>query len=116
MWYKIAFENNTQIESNLSLIEQSEKLGVIPEKFYPEIQKTLKELNIRPNPTFTTIEEQLESTRHDTVDNVPNNMLQAEKGRGSMYLFNGNGAPQYASGKGDPSLFMDNLPSTMTLV
>jgi hypothetical protein len=109
MWYKIAFENNTQIKSNSSLIEQAEK-------FYPEIQNNSKELNIRPNPTFITIEEQLESTRHDTVDNVPNNMLQAEKGRGGMFLFNGNGAPQYASGKGDPSLFMDNLPSTMTLV
>jgi hypothetical protein len=109
MWYKIAFENNTQMKSNSSLIEQ-------PEKFYPEIQNNSKELNIRPNPTFITIEEQLESTRHDTVDNVPNNMLQAEKGRGGMFLFNGNGAPQYASGKGDPSLFMDNLPSTMTLV
>lgn len=67
------------------------------------------------NPTLTTIEEQLEATRHDTVDNEPNNMQQAEKGRGGMFLFNGNGAPQYASGKGG-RLFYDNLPSNQTLV
>ena len=68
------------------------------------------------NPTMTTMEEQLEATRHNTVDNEPNNMLQAEKGRGGMHLLNGNGAPQYATGKGDPSFFMDNLPSNITLV
>ena len=68
-----------------------------------------------PNPSFTTLEEQLEATRHDSVDNVPNNMQQAEKGRGGMYLFNGNGYPQYASGKGDP-IFYDNLPAAQRLV
>jgi hypothetical protein len=68
------------------------------------------------NPTETTVENQLEELRHDTIDNVPNNMLQAEKGRGGMTLLNGNGFPQYSSGKGDPSVFMDNLPSTVTLV
>lgn len=68
------------------------------------------------NPTETTMEEQLEETRHNTIDSVPNNMLQAEKGKGAMELLNGRGFPQYASGKGDPSVFMDNLPSTITLV
>ena len=68
------------------------------------------------NPAYTTLEEQLEATRHNTVDNVPNNMQQAEKGRGGMSLLNGNGFPQYSSGKGDPSIFMDNLPSNITLV
>lgn len=67
------------------------------------------------NPAFTTMEEQLEATRHDTVDNEPNNMQQAEKGRGGMFLLNGSGAAQYASGKGD-KLFYDNLPSNQTLV
>ena len=68
-----------------------------------------------PNPTETTLEEQLNATRHNTVDNEPNNMLQAEKGRGGMFLFNGAGAAQYASGKG-ARLFYDNLPSNQTLV
>lgn len=67
------------------------------------------------NPNETTLEEQLEATRHDTVDNEPNNMLQAEKGRGGMFLLNGSGAAQYASGKGG-RLFYDNLPSNQTLV
>lgn len=67
------------------------------------------------NPSYTTIEEQLESTRHNTVDNEPNNMLQREKGNGAMSLLNGAGAAQYASGKGG-KLFYDNLPSNQTLV
>lgn len=67
------------------------------------------------NPSFTTLEEQLEATRHDTVDNVPNNMLQREKGNGDMFLLNGSGAAQYASGKG-ARMFYDNLPSNQTLV
>lgn len=66
------------------------------------------------NPEFTPLESQLESARHNTV-NEPNNMLQAEKGRGGMFLLNGNGFPQYSSGKGDP-IFMDNLPSSKRLV
>ena len=68
------------------------------------------------NPAYTTLEEQLEATRHNTVDNVPNNMQQAEIGRGGMSLLNGNGFPQYSSGKGDPSIFMDNLQYNITLV
>jgi hypothetical protein len=67
------------------------------------------------NPAFTSMEEQLEATRHDTVDREPNNMLQAEKGKGGMTMLNGNGVPQYASGKGAP-MFYDNLPSNRTLV
>lgn len=67
------------------------------------------------NPTETTLEEQLEATRHDTVNNTPNNMLQREKGNGGMFLLNGAGAAQYASGKGG-RLFYDNLPSNITLV
>ena len=67
------------------------------------------------NPGFTSMEEQLEATRHDTVDREPNNMLQAEKGNGGMTLLNGRGAVQYASGKGAP-MFYDNLPSNQTLV
>ena len=67
------------------------------------------------NPAFTSMEEQLEATRHDTVDREPNNMLQAEKGNGGMTLLNGRGATQYASGKGAP-MFYDNLPSNQTLV
>lgn len=67
------------------------------------------------NPSETTLEEQLEATRHETVDREPNNSLQAEKGKGGMTLLNGNGAPQYASGKG-ARMFYDNLPSNQTLV
>jgi hypothetical protein len=67
------------------------------------------------NPAFTSMEEQLEATRHDTVDREPNNMLQAEKGNGGMAMFNGKGVPQYASGKG-ARMFYDNLPSNQTLV
>ena len=67
------------------------------------------------NPTFTSIEEQLEATRHQSVDREPNNMLQAEKGNGGMSMLNGQGVPQYASGKG-ARMFYDNLPSNQTLV
>ena len=67
------------------------------------------------NPAFTSMEEQLEATRHETVDREPNNMLQAEKGSGGMTMLNGNGVPQYASGKG-ARMFYDNLPSNQTLV
>ena len=67
------------------------------------------------NPAFTSMEEQLEATRHDTVDREPNNMLQAEKGNGGMTMLNGRGIPQYASGKG-ARMFYDNLPSNQTLV
>ncbi len=167
MWYRTAFANAPQIQSNSPLIEHAGELGVVPEKFYPELQETLEELGItaehyadlpehskksiwdiivhkldrntynsfedsdtpgmdanqarrhspyHSNPTITTMEEQLEATRFNTVDNVPNNMLQAEKGKGGYEFLNGNGVPQYASGKGDPSVFMDNLPSTVTLV
>ena len=67
------------------------------------------------NPAFTSMEEQLEATRHQGVDREPNNMLQAEKGSGGMTMLNGNGVPQYASGKG-ARMFYDNLPSNQTLV
>jgi hypothetical protein len=61
------------------------------------------------------MEEQLEATRHQGVDREPNNMLQAEKGSGGMSMLNGEGVPQYASGKG-ARMFYDNLPSNQTLV
>lgn len=67
------------------------------------------------NPSFTSLEEQLEATRHNTVDSEPNNMLQAEKGNGGMTMLNGSGVAQYASGKG-ARMFYDNLPSNQTLV
>lgn len=67
------------------------------------------------NPNETTLEEQLGATRHESVDSVPNNMLQREKGNGAMFLLNGAGAVQYSSGKGG-RLFYDNLPSNRTLV
>jgi hypothetical protein len=68
------------------------------------------------NPSETTLEEKLEATRHDTVDNVPNNMQQAEKGKGGEFLLNGNGFPQRAKGYGNPAIFMDNLSSIQTMV
>jgi hypothetical protein len=43
-------------------------------------------------------------------------MLQVEKGKGGMSMKNGEGTIQYNSGKGDPSVFYDNLPSNKTLV
>ena len=67
------------------------------------------------NPAFTSIEEQLEATRHHSVESETNNMLQAEKGKGGMTMLNGEGVPQYASGKG-ARMFYDNLPSNQTLV
>ena len=164
MWYRTA--QLAGIKPKSLLTQETDVLGVIPEKFYPELDEVLKQVNITPehyndlpihakkalwdiivhkldrntynsfedtdtpgfdasqarrhspfhaNPNQTTLEEQLEATRHDTIDNIPNNMQQAEKGNGGMELFNGNGAPQYASGKGG-RLFYDNLPSNITLV
>jgi hypothetical protein len=68
------------------------------------------------NPTVTTLEEQLEATRHDPVDSVPNNMQQAEKGKGGEFLLNGNGYVQRSTGRGNPAIFMDNLSSIKTMV
>lgn len=164
MWYRIAQLNG--ITQNNPLDGYASELGIVPEKFYPELTDVLKEIGMsaehyndlpvhakksiwdiivhkldrntynpfedsdtpgfdaeqarrhspyHTNPSETTLEEQLEATRHDTIDSVPNNMQQAEKGRGGMELLNGNGAPQYASGKGG-RLFYDNLPSNITLV
>lgn len=165
MWYRIV---KAQVQQNQSLLtEETSQLGVVPEKFYPELQEILEEVGINAeqyselpphakksiwdiivhkldrntynsfedsdtpgfdaeqarrhspyhsNPSETTLEEKLEATRHDTVDNVPNNMQQAEKGKGGEFLFNGNGFPQRAKGYGNPAIFMDNLPSIQTMV
>ena len=105
IWDILVYKNDTNLYNE---IEDSDTPGF-------DANEARRHSPFHQNPSFTTIEEQLEATRHDTVDNVPNNMQQAEKGNGGMYLFNGNGAPQYASGKGG-RLFYDNLPSDRTLV
>lgn len=66
------------------------------------------------DPRFQTIQEQLSNGRHYEEDSI--NMLQREKGNGGMRMKNGEGFTQYSSGKGDPSIFVDNLPSNKTLV
>lgn len=64
-------------------------------------------------PIYQTLEDQLED-RHYEEDSI--NMLQVEKGKGGMRLKDGNGLVQYNSGKGMPSVFVDNLPFNKTLV
>lgn len=105
IWDVLVYKNDTNLYNE---IEDSDTPGF-------DATEARRHSPYHSNPAYTTIEEQLEATRHDTVDNVPNNMQQAEKGSGDMYLFNGNGAPQYASGKG-ARMFYDNLPSDRTLV
>ena len=66
------------------------------------------------DPRFQTLQSQLENGRHYEEDST--NMLQVEKGKGGMSMKNGEGVTQYNSGKGDPSVFYDNLPSNKSLV
>ena len=66
------------------------------------------------DPRFQTLKSQLENGRHYEEDST--NMLQVEKGKGGMSMKNGEGVTQYNSGKGDPSVFYDNLPSNKSLV
>lgn len=106
IWDVLVYKDDTNLYNS---VNDSDSPGL-------EASEARRHSPFHTNPAFTTIEEQLEATRHNTVDNVPNNMLQAEKGRGGMHLLNGSGAVQYATGKGDPSIFMDNLPSNITLV
>lgn len=166
MWYRIV-KAQTQGLPSSELESHAQEIGVVPEKFYPELLQVLEEIGMSPehyndlpehaqksvwdiivhkldkntynpvndsdtpgldaeqarrhspyhtNPTFTTLEEQLDATRHDTVDSVPNNMQQAEKGKGGEFLLNGNGYPQRAKGYGNPAIFMDNLSSIKTMV
>ena len=166
MWYRIV-KAQTQGLPSSELESHAQEIGVVPEKFYPELLQVLEEIGMSPehyndlpehaqksvwdiivhkldkntynpvndsdtpgldaeqarrhspyhtNPTVTTLEEQLEATRHDTVDSVPNNMQQAEKGKGGEFLLNGNGYPQRAKGYGNPAIFMDNLSSIKTMV
>ena len=166
MWYRIV-KAQTQGLPSTQLESPAQEIGVVPERFYPELQQVLEEIGMSPehyndlpehaqksiwdiivhkldkntynavndsdtpgldaeqarrhspyhtNPTFTTLEEQLDATRHDTVDSVPNNMQQAEKGKGGEFLLNGNGYPQRAKGYGNPAIFMDNLSSIKTMV
>jgi hypothetical protein len=105
IWDILVYKNDTNLYNEM---EDSDTPGF-------DATEARRHSPYHQNPSFTTLEEQLEATRHDTVDNVPNNMQQAEKGNGGMALLNGNGAPQYASGKGG-RLFYDNLPSDRTLV
>lgn len=106
IWDVLVYKDDTNLYNS---VNDSDSPGL-------EASEARRHSPFHTNPAFTTLEEQLEATRHNTVDNVPNNMLQAEKGRGGMHLLNGAGAVQYATGKGDPSFFMDNLPSNITLV
>jgi hypothetical protein len=129
MWYRIAKEGvasgaiKTKPDISQDMIKFLLDQGRSIDEFY--INSKLDQSEIwdslnngaryptkEPLPIYQTLEDQLED-RHYEEDTV--NMLQVEKGKGGMYMKNGEGFTQYNSGK-TPTVFYDNLPFNKTLV
>lgn len=98
MWYRI-------VKSSFGISFQN-----LPDLNIPTQNMEEKEEVI--SPLFSNLESQLNKIRSDED---PAGMPDVEKGQGGMYMKNGEGTTQYASGKGAP-MFQDNFPSDKQLI
>lgn len=91
MWYRIIKSQKLDLKIPANLLEEEENIDA---------------------PLFSNIESQLDLIRSD---DDPVGVPDVEKGKGGMYMKNGEGVYQYSSGKGAP-MFQDNFPSDKQLI
>jgi hypothetical protein len=114
MWYRVAKSNfgggAIQEEPDVVSVIAPKTLNILnPEK--------ISVINNNPgneaSPEDSSLEEQLSEVRDE--EDVDTNMLTTERGKGSLFLYNGAGEYRAKSQRNEP-MFWQNMPSNRTWV